>query len=67
QDRTNNQAWNSKQGSSGSTLQCSKGGESHDPANKGRSFIFQDEMVKPCNFSSSIYYGGQDNYSSPSK
>ncbi|KAF6141168.1 hypothetical protein GIB67_018258 [Kingdonia uniflora] len=51
----------------GSTSQRSKGGENHDPANKGRSSIFQDETVRPYNFSSSIYYGGQDNYSSLSK
>ncbi|KAF6161041.1 hypothetical protein GIB67_007682 [Kingdonia uniflora] len=68
QDTTDNQPWNSKQGSSGTTSQSSKGGENHDPASKGsRSSIFQDETVRPCNFSSSIYYGGQDNYSSPSK
>ncbi|KAF6140051.1 hypothetical protein GIB67_001792 [Kingdonia uniflora] len=51
----------------GTTSQSSKGGENLDPANKGTSSIFQDETVRPCNFSSSIYYGGQDNYSSPSK
>lgn len=25
--------------------------------------IYQNEAVVPCNFSSSIYYGGQENYS----
>ncbi|CAL9008125.1 unnamed protein product [Prunus brigantina] len=27
------------------------------------SMIYQNEAVVPCNFSSSIYYGGQENYS----
>ncbi|KAF5744559.1 hypothetical protein HS088_TW07G00132 [Tripterygium wilfordii] len=30
--------------------------------NKGRILIFQEEKVEPCHLSSSLYYGGQDNY-----
>ncbi|BBG98012.1 hypothetical protein Prudu_007305 [Prunus dulcis] len=37
-------------------------GESTKGASKD-SMIYQNEAVEPCNFSSSIYYGGQENYS----
>ncbi|OMO76407.1 hypothetical protein COLO4_25564 [Corchorus olitorius] len=30
---------------------------------KGSSNIYQNETAEPCYFSSSIYYGGQENYS----
>ncbi|WCJ20433.1 hypothetical protein M5689_002665 [Euphorbia peplus] len=33
--------------------------------NKDRKSIFVEERVEPCNLSSSLYYGGQDNYSQP--
>ncbi|CAB4270856.1 unnamed protein product [Prunus armeniaca] len=44
----------------------SKGESTKGQNTKGASkdsMIYQNEAVEPCNFSSSIYYGGQENYS----
>lgn len=34
---------------------------------KGKSLVFQNETPEPCYLSSSIYYGGQENYSPRTK
>lgn len=34
---------------------------------KGKSVVFQNETPEPCYLSSSIYYGGQENYSPRTK
>ncbi|XP_065878349.1 uncharacterized protein [Euphorbia lathyris] len=51
-----NQGWNTKQGlpAAGPAI-----------PNKDRKSIFVEERVEPCHLSSSLYYGGQDNYSQP--
>uniref|UniRef100_A0A0R0KFR9 Uncharacterized protein n=1 Tax=Glycine max TaxID=3847 RepID=A0A0R0KFR9_SOYBN len=41
------------------------GSEAQNAVNKDMSSIYQDQRVQPCHLSSSIYYGGQDIYSSP--
>ncbi|CAK7331396.1 unnamed protein product [Dovyalis caffra] len=57
-----NQAWNPKQGSPANIHAAS-----YSMPNKDRNSVFQEERVEPCHLSSSLYYGGQDNYSqSPS-
>ncbi|GAB4833884.1 hypothetical protein Ancab_032132 [Ancistrocladus abbreviatus] len=55
-----NDAWNAKP----DHLSQRKEGESQSAAHKGIDSLFTEERV-PCHFSSSIYYGGQDIYSSP--
>ncbi|KAK7294581.1 hypothetical protein RJT34_17470 [Clitoria ternatea] len=40
-------------------------GETQSTAHKDTSSIYQEQRVKPCHLSSSIYYGGQDIYSRP--
>ncbi|KAJ6350306.1 hypothetical protein OIU78_006469 [Salix suchowensis] len=42
-------------------------GESRGISGKGQSSVYQNETPEPCNFSSSIYYGGQENYSPRTK
>ncbi|XP_038716457.1 uncharacterized protein LOC120009821 isoform X1 [Tripterygium wilfordii] len=49
-----NQRWFNNQGTEGANCNI---------PNKGRSSIFQEERAEPCHLSSSLYYGGQDNYS----
>ncbi|XP_050209269.1 uncharacterized protein LOC126659977 isoform X1 [Mercurialis annua] len=58
-----NQAGNSKYGNSANYSQSNKGGNGKDssPSN------YQNETAEPCYFSSSIYYGGQENYSPRTK
>ncbi|XP_062092577.1 uncharacterized protein LOC133798351 [Humulus lupulus] len=41
----------------------SRKGESSGVTSKDSSSIYQNETVEPCYFNSSIYYGGQENYS----
>ncbi|KAF5751414.1 hypothetical protein HS088_TW02G00428 [Tripterygium wilfordii] len=48
-----NQRWINNQGTEGANCNI---------PNKGRSSIFQEEKAEPCHLSSSLYYGGQDNY-----
>ncbi|WCJ19688.1 hypothetical protein M5689_001969 [Euphorbia peplus] len=50
-----NQAGNSRYGNPGNNSQSHKGSSS------GKEY--QNETAEPCYFSSSIYYGGQENYS----
>ncbi|CAK7325772.1 unnamed protein product [Dovyalis caffra] len=38
-----------------------------ESSSKGKSSIYQNETPEPCYFSSSIYYGGQENYSPRTK
>lgn len=45
----------------------SKGGESNIFNSKDKSSIYENESAEPCYFSSSIYYGGQENYSPRTK
>ncbi|KAK4801566.1 hypothetical protein SAY86_022053 [Trapa natans] len=35
------------------------------PSDREMSYIYQEQRVQPCHLSSSIYYGGQENYSHP--
>ncbi|KAF9676879.1 hypothetical protein SADUNF_Sadunf08G0049300 [Salix dunnii] len=42
-------------------------GERSGISGKGQSSAYQNETPEPCNFSSSIYYGGQENYSPRTK
>jgi hypothetical protein len=42
-------------------------GESSGISGKGQSSVYQNETPEPCYFSSSIYYGGQENYSPRTK
>ncbi|KAL9402433.1 hypothetical protein Peur_006282 [Populus x canadensis] len=42
-------------------------GESSGISGKGQSSVYQNERPEPCYFSSSIYYGGQENYSPRTK
>lgn len=54
-----NQVWNTRQGTSAMNGQ----GAGYGVHNKDRNSVFQEERVEPCHLSSSIYYGGQENYS----
>ncbi|KAM7526402.1 hypothetical protein LguiA_016304 [Lonicera macranthoides] len=45
-------------------LDGSRQGESQNQQ-KRESSVYYEEKVQPCHLSSSIYYGGQDNYSHP--
>lgn len=49
-------------------LGASKGqsskGDGNIATSKAESAIYQNEAAEPCYLSSSIYYGGQENYSS---
>ncbi|TKY56810.1 Proteasome inhibitor-related protein [Spatholobus suberectus] len=47
--------------------QSNKGESSSGITNKNTSTNYQNETVEPSYFSSSIYYGGQENYSSRSR
>ncbi|CAI9783289.1 unnamed protein product [Fraxinus pennsylvanica] len=40
-------------------------GQSQSSRSKDGNSYFQEEKTKPCNYSSSIYYGGQDLYTFP--
>ncbi|GMH30065.1 hypothetical protein Nepgr_031908 [Nepenthes gracilis] len=42
-----------------------KEGETHRMAQRSIDSILPEERVRPCHFSSSIYYGGQDVYANP--
>ncbi|KAK8512225.1 hypothetical protein V6N13_097111 [Hibiscus sabdariffa] len=57
-----NEPWNTKPGASGAS---SKGHEGENPNTRDESYMYQEQRVQPCTLSSSIYYGGQDIYSSP--
>ncbi|GMI69746.1 Salt Induced Serine rich [Hibiscus trionum] len=59
-----NELLNTKPGSSG---EPSKGneGESRNVATGKVGPIFQEQCIPPCTLSSSIFYGGQDNYPLP--
>lgn len=39
--------------------------ESHEMKNKDMSSIYPEQRAQPCQFTSSIYYGGQDVYAHP--
>ncbi|KDP42186.1 hypothetical protein JCGZ_02916 [Jatropha curcas] len=54
-----NHGWNTKQGAPAMTSEAAK----HNMHNKDRNSIFMEERAEPCHLSSSLYYGGQDNYS----
>ncbi|KAK4353201.1 hypothetical protein RND71_028719 [Anisodus tanguticus] len=55
-----NQYGNTKYGTPDNESKRSRG----DNSTKGKTLMYQNEKVEPpCNFSSSIYYGGQDVYS----
>ncbi|KAJ6895545.1 hypothetical protein NC651_021914 [Populus alba x Populus x berolinensis] len=57
-----NQAWKPKQGSPANSQAAS-----YSMPDKDRNSAIQEERVEPCHLSSSLYYGGQENYSqSPS-
>ncbi|KAJ9160217.1 hypothetical protein P3X46_025638 [Hevea brasiliensis] len=56
-----NQAGNGKYGNPDNSTQSNKG------ISKDSSYVYQNETVEPCYFSSSIYYGGQENYSPRTK
>ncbi|XP_052311936.1 uncharacterized protein LOC7478740 isoform X1 [Populus trichocarpa] len=57
-----NQAWYPKQGSPANSQAAS-----YSMPDKDRNSVIQEERVEPCHLSSSLYYGGQENYSqSPS-
>ncbi|XP_020540061.1 uncharacterized protein LOC105649193 isoform X1 [Jatropha curcas] len=55
-----NQTGNIKYGNPDNTAQSNKGGISGKDTS---SSVYQNETAEPCYFSSSIYYGGQENYS----
>ncbi|EEF38179.1 conserved hypothetical protein [Ricinus communis] len=57
-----NQAGNSKYGIPDNVTQSNKGSNSGIMGKDSSSF-YQNETAEPCYFSSSIYYGGQENYS----
>ncbi|KAJ9175796.1 hypothetical protein P3X46_014311 [Hevea brasiliensis] len=57
-----NQAGNGKSWNPDNSTQSNKGG-STGMIGKDTSSIYQNETPEPCYFSSSIYYGGQENYS----
>ncbi|XP_021604767.1 uncharacterized protein LOC110609483 isoform X2 [Manihot esculenta] len=56
-----NQAWNTKHGAPAATSEAA----SYNMPNKDKNSIFMEEKAEPCHLSSSLYYGGQDNYSQP--
>ncbi|XP_065872645.1 uncharacterized protein [Euphorbia lathyris] len=56
-DSAGTQAGNSRYGNPGNNPQSHKG------SSKDSSSMYQNETAEPCYFSSSIYYGGQENYS----
>ncbi|KAM6582341.1 hypothetical protein CsatB_009343 [Cannabis sativa] len=63
-DHYGNQGGGSKYERSDNVLaHQSRKGESSGVTSKDSSSIYQNETVEPCYFNSSIYYGGQENYS----
>ncbi|WOG92565.1 hypothetical protein DCAR_0311838 [Daucus carota subsp. sativus] len=56
-----NRAWNSKIGQSDS-MHLNKQGESQGTWKDPNNTYYTEQNVQPCHLSSSIYYGGQDNY-----
>ncbi|KAF2311913.1 hypothetical protein GH714_027326 [Hevea brasiliensis] len=56
-----NQGWNTKQGAPAVTSEAA----SYNMPDENKNSIFMEERAEPCHLSSSLYYGGQDNYSQP--
>ncbi|XP_030473223.1 uncharacterized protein LOC115690878 [Syzygium oleosum] len=59
-----NELWWSKSGTPDDTSHVGGGG--HSMLNRDMGTIYQEQRVQPCHLSSSIYYGGQENYCHPS-
>ncbi|GAV78320.1 hypothetical protein CFOL_v3_21788 [Cephalotus follicularis] len=55
-----NQTWDTIQGKNPAP---GAEGASHNINKEDNSYMYQEERVNPCHLSSSLYYGGQDNYS----
>ncbi|XP_041004262.1 uncharacterized protein LOC121249573 [Juglans microcarpa x Juglans regia] len=62
-DSSRNQGGSGKYGTPDIITQNSKAGESVGSSSREKGSNYQNETVEPCYFSSSIYYGGQENYS----
>ncbi|XP_010558345.1 PREDICTED: uncharacterized protein LOC104827030 [Tarenaya hassleriana] len=62
---SSNEAWNNKAADTGVTGRRIRGDEKLGLANEGMGSIYQEQRVQPCHLSSSIYYGGQDDYAQP--
>ncbi|EEF41898.1 uncharacterized protein LOC8279825 [Ricinus communis] len=56
-----NQGWNTKRGAPAMSSEAA----SYNMPNKDRNSTLMEERGEPCHLSSSLYYGGQDNYSQP--
>ncbi|KAK7390470.1 hypothetical protein VNO78_25776 [Psophocarpus tetragonolobus] len=59
-----NETWNPKIGTQDNSSK-GNGSEAQNAVSKDMSSMYQDQRVQPCHLSSSIYYGGQDIYSTP--
>ncbi|KAI3423303.1 uncharacterized protein J3R85_011151 [Psidium guajava] len=59
-----NEPWRSKSGALDDTSKVSGGGQTMWSRDMGTSY--QEQRVQPCHLSSSIFYGGQENYCHPS-
>ncbi|XP_010037782.1 uncharacterized protein LOC104426421 [Eucalyptus grandis] len=59
-----NEPWRSKSGLPDDASNVSGGGQSM--LNGDMATIYQEQRVQPCHLSSSIFYGGQENYCHPS-
>ncbi|GMI96472.1 Salt Induced Serine rich [Hibiscus trionum] len=57
-----NEPWNTKPGASGNSSIGHEGGNENI---RDENYLDQEQRVQPCHLSSSIYYGGQDVFSSP--
>ncbi|KAG6670184.1 uncharacterized protein LOC122291621 [Carya illinoinensis] len=62
-DSSRNQGGSGKYGTPDIITQSSSKGESVGSNYREKGSNYQNETVEPCYFSSSIYYGGQENYS----
>ncbi|XP_048139721.1 uncharacterized protein LOC115738243 [Rhodamnia argentea] len=60
---TGNQAGSCKYENPGGSKGQSFKGDGNNATSKAKSAIYQNETAEPCYLSSSIYYGGQENYS----
>ncbi|KAI3427698.1 uncharacterized protein J3R85_009269 [Psidium guajava] len=60
---TGYQAGSCKYGNPGASKGQSFKGDGNNATSKAKSAVYQNETTEPCYLSSSIYYGGQENYS----
>ncbi|CAA3002127.1 Hypothetical predicted protein [Olea europaea subsp. europaea] len=63
-DNAVNQDWSAMTGFPDNNALINEG-QSQSSRSKDVNSYFQEEKTKPCNYSSSIYYGGQDLYTFP--